>query len=290
MPTIYVSGGIGNQLFHTAFGHYINLIHGDSVTIKKLKLNSGLPHTRLSFFEFDYGCEHCEYRIHEGFAPLNELVDPWVSRILIGERLSRKFQDYRNQPFIDPTDVDFSSTKSNYLGYFQNKAFVQPIQSILFNEFFLELSNRVKTSIGHSTDMEVIHIRQGDTNTPANKKRVGVLSETFYKNILSRNSELSHRVVITDDVEGAKQVLQGISVDEIFGPRELDPWQSLHLMAQSKRLIMANSTFSWWGGFLALFKGAEVIIPEPFFNSPRLDTRGALNYPGFSTTKSYFIE
>ena len=138
--------------------------------------------------------------------------------------------------------------------------------------------------------MEVIHIRQGDTTTSENKKRVGVLSDTFYKNILSRNSELSYRVVITDDVEGAKQVLHGISVDAIFGPRELDPWQSLYLMAHSKRLIMANSTFSWWGGFLALLKGAEVIIPEPFFNSPELDTRGALNYPGFATTKSHFVE
>ena len=290
MPSIYVSGGIGNQLFQIAFRHYVNLMQNSLVTMKKPKLNSGLPHTRLSFFEIDFGCEHCEYRIHQGFASINELFDPWASRNNIEKMLYKRFQDYRNQPFIDPKDIDFSSSKANYLGYFQNKAFVQPIGSILFNEFFLELSNRVKTSIGHSTDVEVIHIRQGDTNTPANKKRVGVLSETFYKNILSRNSELSHRVVITDDVEGAKQVLQGISVDEIFGPRELDPWQSLHLMAQSKRLIMANSTFSWWGGFLALFKGAEVIIPEPFFNSPELDTRGALNYPGFSTAKSHFVE
>ena len=290
MSSIYLSGGIGNQLFQISFGHYLNLIQEEKVYVVKPRLKTGLPHTHLTFFQEDYRCEHCTYRIHQGNPLWNELMNPWSDRPSV--RLLRRFKDFRGQPFISREKMGKTSAKNTYLGYFQNIEFIKPIAETIHREItqVLEAKEKKLPLFTEQRNIEVIHIRQGDTNSPVNKKRVGILNRDFYERILRRRTGFGCRIVVTDDVEGAKRVLQGIEVDCIYGPDDLDPWQSLSVMTNATRLVVANSTFSWWGGFLALRNEAEVIIPKPFFISSELDTRGALKYPGFMEAESSFIQ
>lgn len=290
MSTIYLSGGIGNQLFQVGFGHYLNLKLGEQIVLKKPKLRSGLPHTHLSFFEKNFNCMHCVYKIHQGNVYVNELINPWNSRV---KSLSRRSTlDCRAKPFISPFEIKNPEKYDKFLGYFQNLAFIKPAESILLDEIHEVLSKRtdIESKIGLLENTEVIHVRQGDTNSINNKKRVGILSSTFYRRLIGKRKSFQRRLVVTDDIEGAREVLREIKVDHIYGTDELDPWETLSLMAKSKRLITANSTLSWWGGFLALANGAEVIIPKPFFINPELETDGVLKYPGFSEFKSEFVE
>jgi Glycosyl transferase family 11 len=290
MTYIYISGGIGNQLFQVGFGHYLHFRYGITAKVRKLKLKSGLPHTNVSFFPEKYFCEHCRYEINSGNESWNELTNPWLNNSRMPKL--RKRMDFRDQPFVNSSAVKFNGSNCMWLGYFQNYDFISPIENVFRSEILkvIEMKSGEEKEFDKLKEYEVIHIRQGDTKSPTNMKRVGVLDHTYYKRNLSQLSDYRHRLVVTDDVEGAREVLKGIKVDDIYGPDKLDAWESLSLMARSRRLIVANSTFSWWGGFLAIASGAEVVIPKPFFNSAELETNGAFKYPGFTETFSSFLE
>ncbi len=290
MHKVYLSGGIGNQLFQTSFAHYLNLYLGKKIALLKPNLRSGLPHTHLSFFPKNYVCEHCDFDIHEGNKHINQLLNPWNDNKGIGKW--RKFADYRKQPFLYPKEVDLLKRGKVFVGYFQNEAFVRPIDNVMRTELLSVLSNRLSVELKSRIPegAEVIHVRQGDTKSLANMRRVGILDKFFYRNVLGKVSDCRSRLVVTDDIEGARDVLNGVPVDHIYGPNDMDPWESLFLMAKAKRLVIANSTFSWWGGFLALKNDAEVVIPKPFFVGAELQTEGALKYPGFIEKSSSFMQ
>ena len=71
-------------------------------------------------------------------------------------------------------------------------------------------------------------------------------------------------VVFSDDIEGAKQLLNDIYDVEM---NYVDPLgedgdiESLHLMSICKHHIIANSSFSWWGAWLSEDEGMT-IAPE----------------------------
>jgi hypothetical protein len=50
-----------------------------------------------------------------------------------------------------------------------------------------------------------------------------------------------------------------------FNQRQMNPIQAIAAMTYSSRLILSNSTLSYWGATLALETGALVIGPEPWF-------------------------
>ena len=56
---------------------------------------------------------------------------------------------------------------------------------------------------------------------------------------------------------------------------EDDKWVQLYLMTQMKHLILSNSTFAWWGGYLNN-KSGSIVIPDPWFGPANFhhDTSG----------------
>ena len=50
-----------------------------------------------------------------------------------------------------------------------------------------------------------------------------------------------------------------------FNQRQMNPIQAIAAMNYSSRLVLSNSTLSYWGAILALETGAFVIGPEPWF-------------------------
>jgi len=288
---VQLSGGMGNQLFQINFAHYLNWRFGENIFVMKPRLRKGLPHTHLSFFDKNYTCNHCKYIIHEGNHYINEFFNPWSNSGAFRVKKLRKFADYRDYPYLRPENIILGAKKDVFVGYFQNHAFVSPVEAVMRQEIMSELDRRTKEFARFKTeeDIEIVHVRQGDTKSPRNMKRVGVLGNDYYKSLLGRSTDLRSRVVVTDDVQGTLSVLRGIPVDMIYGPRDLDSWEALALMASARRLFVANSTFSWWGGFLALGKKAEVIIPRPFFASKDLETNGAFKFPGFVEKPSSFL-
>jgi len=60
-------------------------------------------------------------------------------------------------------------------------------------------------------------------------------------------------------------------------------------MSRSKYVIAANSTFSWWGGFLASEHAAKVFLPDPWFHNWPEEVGDAFYFPNCVRVKSDFI-
>lgn len=103
------------------------------------------------------------------------------------------------------------------------------------DELYTEIRKLISRSIQYSIPIEhgteVIHIRQGDTMTPQNIKRVGLLSSKYYEQILEKKSNLL-RIVVTDDLVGARKTLCNLDIDLWFGPKDLNAVQAWTLMSR----------------------------------------------------------
>lgn len=282
---VVLHGGMGNQLFQWAYGH--------SLAAKGFKVNFVfyekpylLDHTRESLERYLYTCEHGDFlRVKLSKNKLIRLLQDPTNPRNIKVKINKKLRNTLQEPF---TILPVSRASELYFGYFQNSSMVYELADTLIPELLFCLENRELTKLEKQLEgSEVIHIRQGDTKTPKNLERVGVLDSLYYSNLPERRS--TSRVVVTDDVLGAKAILGNQDVDGFYGPEQLDVISSLRVMARSSTLFTANSTLSWWGGVLAQSYGASVYIPEPFFRNVNPLPGDAFNYPGFNRLPSFFL-
>ena len=284
---IILHGGLGNQLFQWVFGHRVGIC-GSEIEFIFYQRENNVSHAKTSLKEFLSNCQHGHFlEPIKSQSKLKRVIqDPTFSRNPFRFLPSYTLSTDSN-PFLQVSPEIAAKKKFNF-GYYQNWRLVEPIAGVIGPEIWQALDERVKTE--RETELygsEVIHIRQNDTKSQDHKLKLGLLSEDYYQS-LPKRSDL-RRIVLTDDVKGAREVLKGIEIDEIFGPEQLDTYETLGVMANSASLFTANSTLSWWGGFLAQGHGAIVYIPNPFFREFCPDPKLSFAYPGFRMIKSDFL-
>jgi hypothetical protein len=77
--------------------------------------------------------------------------------------------------------------------------------------------------------------------------------------------------LFSNDINKAQKMLSNESlmrVKLIQQPESVDDLSILHIIASSKYLIIANSTFSWWGAYLG-FNQKSIIGPKEIFLSKK---------------------
>jgi hypothetical protein len=126
-----------------------------------------------------------------------------------------------------------------------------------------------------------VHIRQGDYEY----SNFGLLSPEFYQ--INQAQSNGPVVVFTDRDDLPNEFKIATNPDFIFSPNNLSAEDSFALMSRAKELVIANSTFSWWAGFMALQNGSKVVIPNPWSKDGTAGT--ALNYPGMTQANSLFV-
>lgn len=122
-----------------------------------------------------------------------------------------------------------------------------------FEEFRDEIKSLFRQGIGDPIDMVAIHVRRGDyVNNPFYVD----LTETDYYEKAMDLFPNDQFLVFSDDIEWCKK--QDIFKDCEFSEGN-DEVTDLNLMASCKGVITANSSFSWWAGYLSTGK---VIAPS----------------------------
>ncbi len=284
---VLLQGGTGNQLFQWAYSHY--LAHKGLEVDLVFPLKSYLlPHTSLPLSNLLDSCEHVKFT--EKKLPKNRaarlLCDPSNPRFIF-KPLQRVLHDTTKQPYAIPNNFKESNTKY-HLGYYQNWNFPFEFRNQLRNEIWNALPSQKSSTLEKElAGVEVVHVRQGDTTSAQNISTIGVLSELYYDKLPPKGDAI--RVVITDDIEGSHKVTKHLQLDGIFGPNDLNVYQALAVMGRSSRLFTANSTLSWWGGFLAEGQGGKVVIPNPFFRNIQPAPGSAFHFPNFGTLPSCFF-
>ena len=108
-----------------------------------------------------------------------------------------------------------------------------------------------------------ISVRIGDYQ---NNPHLGVLPSRYYRKsfkIATSHWRPSNIYIFSDDLDAAAGILSNFEYSFNYDlDRGMTPMQSLLLLSKSDRIIVANSTFSFWGAY---FSSAKVFFPNPFY-------------------------
>lgn len=261
---IVLNGGLGNQLFGWALGY--------TISISK---NYNLILTTSELIERDY--ELHKFQI-ENPSNLQSKKYPFLSSVLL--KISRKiginkfkFGFIENGFQFDQRFLNPPPNKTFY-GYFQSWKYFEShktqinkflISSYIRSPDYLKIKNILKEENYIS-----VHVRRGDY---INKENFHSLTtKDYYTSALEKivRNEKTLIVCFSDSIELAKQVC--LNCDYYFGPSEInDAAAILMIMSEGVGLIGANSSLSWWAGYL-MDKNAIKIFPSTWFANKNLNT------------------
>lgn len=113
----------------------------------------------------------------------------------------------------------------------------------------------------------VIHVRRGDYKTETS---FGLPGMDYYKSGMDIIDKIyaNHPVwVFSDNIDEAKEVLNWLPPERIKYIADVDKQTAASFMAMRLgcAYIIANSTFSWWGAFLSNTENPLIIAPDPWF-------------------------
>lgn len=252
MIIVRLLGGIGNQMFQYALGRHLALINQTELKLDK------------SFLEADpqreYRLNH--FLIEDSFATTNEIAN---TRLIYEP-------DLRFYPSI------LTETDGVYLaGYWQSELYFGAIKNILKREFTfkdpLDTRNIELVASMKKENSVCIHVRRGDyVDNKTTSDFLGVCSLEYYKRALEKLlSTVSMKLtfyIFSDDPEWVchQSVFQELK-PTIVQDNLQSEWIDLELMSNCKYFIIANSSFSWWGAWLANYSSKLVYAPQQWFRN-----------------------
>lgn len=159
----------------------------------------------------------------------------------------------------------------NLQGFFQTEKYFKDIETEIREDF--EFQDQIyipsKEMIDGTNNPISLHIRRTDYLTNDNHNPLGL---EYYIEALTYFDDDREVIIFSDDPEWCKQ--QEIFSDDRFLVSENNSnYTDLCLMTLCKSHIIANSSFSWWGAWLA--KSEKVIAPSKWFGpgNSHLDTK-----------------
>ena len=297
-------GGVGNQLFQYAYLHnYLKIndelkLEFDTSLVKDSENIIGvLKHCQRSILSSSIMEERFKFsrtimvlaRILGRLQLLNfgNLV-PIGSKFELHEREEFLFNKLRLPRVFQSVTIR---------GFFQNWHYVEIAWPRISNEI-LEFLSEIKLE-KHIEELItekylVMHIRGGDYLESKMLNTFGQLQMDYYLKAIEFARTLEFEdlnvIVLTNDIVYARnKVPVSIRDSAIFlGPADCKPWEALKIMSTADVVITANSTFSWWGGFICHKFGGLTITPSPWFACLPSSSNVGLSYPGFKQVKSGF--
>ena len=151
--------------------------------------------------------------------------------------------------------------------YCGKEKFFKPIEKIIRKEF--ELKEKFKEPLKDKTkeifskNSVSIHVRRGDV---LKLKDFYVLDVDYYKKAVEKiKSKIKDPIfyVFSDEIGWCKKNFKdfGIKMNFVEGQKD---YEDLELMKTCKHNILANSSFSWWAGYLNKNPNKIVIAPKKF--------------------------
>jgi len=266
-------GGLGNQLFQYAAARCIALKKG-----WRLKLDvNGFDRYRRRTYALG------NFRIVEDFASPDDVK--LLKRSQIGLLLQKL--PFTRQTHIQERHFHYDARMRDirsgvYLaGYWQSEKYFSDVSDIIRAEFspkVAPISDTLATlRLIESVNSVSVHVRRGDYVTNPSARRLhGCCSLDYYRyalTVISRRVRDPHYFVFSDDCVWARTnlVIDGPVVFVDFNGVGQDH-EDLRLMSKCRHHVIANSTFSWWGAWLAGHPQQVVVAPRRWFASGGNDT------------------
>lgn len=268
---VSLQGGLGNQLFQWAFASALEdeglEVLFDSVRCRggrPLLLGDLVPDIRRVARPVGLGLVLAEKR--------GWLSD--TSRLRLVRQVRSGF---------DPS-VRARLTRASYLlGYFQSPYYfernAEHVRARVHSHLLSMLTDEGRQLADRlSTDERsvALHVRRGDyVSDQKAAARHGALPEDYYRRALDRVTALglTHRIWFGDDLEWIRTHLAADGDEVCPGGMTTEDGGEIALMASCASRVIANSSFSWWAGWLGRpsTDAAPVIAPREWFADSHSD-------------------
>ncbi len=287
LTRIELQGGLGNQLFIWAMAHHIATlykVHVEVIVSTNKKTRKDRP---CEIFALGEICNHnISIRQSKVFGYFTKTIDK-ISKLL-PRKSKRIFSGLRIVTLEKPYDIYTDEPKHPRIlrGYFQSLEIPEGTKMDIFTELKSHLDLVSLPGILRDRKEDVVaHIRRGDTKNIS--EEWGVLSLDYYKNLIPDGMNLT---ICTDEKDNTGNIYKRFSAALILGPEESSPWQVLKIISKSKVFIMANSTLSWWGAWIAKNDhDSTIYFPDPW-RPNNIELGRSLKWSNVRTSEAIFEE
>jgi hypothetical protein len=178
---------------------------------------------------------------------------------------SLSFNQTYQEPFFHYKEIPYSSNL-DLRGYFQSYKYFKEY------EYFILSSLTPSMSLEPESDLCAIHVRRGDyLNLPHHYHQLDMNYYCQAMDIIKSD----RYIIFSDDIEWCKRNFIG---NKFLFSEKSSPYEDLAIMSKKcDNVIIANSSFSWWGAYLNTNFSKKVVAPQKWFG-PKLphDTRDLL--------------
>jgi len=195
--------------------------------------------------------------------------------------LLKNIKSFKEQSFRFDPQLETTSSGSWMTGYFQSEKYFSINQEQIRKDLTLkgplsELTSGLATKIRASQSAVCLHIRRGDyvSNPNANSFH-GVIPIQYYNQAvetIKKSYPDLHLFLFSDDPDWVGANLNfGVPQTVMKANPPERGVEDLYLMSLCQHHIIANSSFSWWGAWLAQAKNQIVIAPKRWFLTGEVD-------------------
>lgn len=260
---VRLSGGLGNQFFQYAFGRAYSEKTGERMDLDTWSFYRD----KLRNYELD------NYNIKKGKKRFWRRVFcniVWELKTHIGhtawlEKLAK--MECEKEVFLMQ---DIEVKNAYVVGCWQNVKYFEEYSGVIKDELIYkgeltDIQNELIADMKKEQSV-AMHIRRTDYLTPTCKKVYADISKEYYLNALKYIQKMVGKIkiyIFSDDIEWCKQEFASLDnvvfVDNLIS---VTPYADLELMRNCKYFITANSTFSWWGAYLADYDKKIIVAPK----------------------------
>lgn len=267
-----IIGGLGNQMFQYAAGfalakHYncplkLDLSLMDKYTVRELALPEfGINDPIATQKEIDFFRINSKWRRKAGkaFGKI-DLFFPKATVIQPHFHFMENFFDLTPPVLLDGywmSEKYFAPVREEVASIFQNLKNTPPL--------YLELADRISSAKFSAS----IHIRLGDYLTGKTFQKMTPLSSTnYYDNAIASIKSIAPETtffLFSDQPEKIVDYFPDLENSFVMPEALESPVLNMHLMSLCHHNIIANSTFSWWAGWLNSHPNKRVVAPQQWF-------------------------
>jgi hypothetical protein len=192
-----------------------------------------------------------------------------------------------SEPGFAPYRPEFELLRGNVVldGYWQSPRYFAGREREVRDAFrFPELGSAEGRSLAEELAARrgtvAVHVRRGDYESNEKIRRIlGPQPPEYYESaaahIRTRVADPSF-YVFSDDVDWCRATLR-FGGDAVYvDPRAAAAYEDMALMALCENHVIANSSYSWWGAWLAPHVAKVVVAPKRWFGDPAVDTSDLL--------------
>jgi hypothetical protein len=279
---LYPRGGLGNQLFQYGAALQLSIdlrcqiTVDDSLLNTKVEMNEGVASRHLELDEFENQIATTKHSSGNSSRFRSKLL---TAQRLVGDRAPKlllKFGIFANETsdqvkvfkaIRKPVTINSYCSSPAFFPNCQEELAKQISQIRNPSQWFLQVSKELA-----AISPIALHVRLGDY------KNLGSIygrpDPEYYANAVNLiTKRIGDRPIwlFSDEPELASAIVgKHVNVSKIIDPKSSDrAIEHLNLLGKCQGIVCANSSFSWWGGFLSsqLVSGSVVVFPNPMFDS-----------------------